>query len=191
MRLRRAGPIGQLAPMRTTPLALPEVLVIEPDVHRDPRGFFLETYRSDRYHDLGIRMPFVQDNYSRSVRGTVRGLHAQRRTPQGKLIRVVAGAIFDVAVDIRPDSPTRGRWVGAELSAENFLQCWVPPGFAHGFCALSEVADVEYKCTTVFDGADEIGVVWDDPDVGITWPVTSPLLSAKDRMLPRLRDLVG
>lgn len=174
--------------MRVTPLALPEVLLIEPHVHHDPRGFFLETYRADRYREVGIGASFVQDNHSRSLRGTLRGLHAQRRTPQGKLVRVVAGTIFDVAVDIRPGSPTFGRWVGAELSAENFLQCWVPPGFAHGFCVLSEAAEVEYKCTAVYDPTDEIGVVWDDPDIAIAWPIREPLLSTKDRELPRLRE---
>ena len=175
--------------MRFTPLALPDVILVEPDVHRDPRGFFLETYHLDKYRAGGIPGPFVQDNHSRSVRGTLRGLHAQRRRPQGKLVRAVDGEMFDVAVDIRRGSPTFGRWVGVRLSGENFQQLYVPPGFAHGFCVLSEVVNVEYKCTDVYDAADEIGLAWNDPDVGIEWPVGEPIISDKDRRLPRLRDL--
>ena len=175
--------------MRFTPLALPDVILVEPDVHRDPRGFFLETYHLDKYRAGGIPGPFVQDNHSRSVRGTLRGLHAQRRRPQGKLVRAVDGEMFDVAVDIRRGSPTFGRWVGVRLSGENFQQLYVPPGFAHGFCVLSEVVNVEYKCTDVYDAADEIGLAWNDPDVGIEWPVREPIISDKDRRLPRLRDL--
>ena len=175
--------------MRFTPLALPDVILVEPDVHRDARGFFLETYHLDKYRAGGVPGPFVQDNHSRSVRGTLRGLHAQRRRPQGKLVRAVDGEMFDVAVDIRRDSPTFGRWVGVRLSGENFQQLYVPPGFAHGFCVLSEVVNVEYKCTDVYDAADEIGLAWNDPDVGIEWPVREPIISDKDRRLPRLRDL--
>jgi len=175
--------------VRFTPLALPDVILVEPDVHRDPRGFFLETYHLDKYRAGGIPGPFVQDNHSRSVRGTLRGLHAQRRRPQGKLVRAVDGEMFDVAVDIRRGSPTFGRWVGVRLSGENFQQLYVPPGFAHGFCVLSEVVNVEYKCTDVYDAADEIGLAWNDPDVGIEWPVGEPIISDKDRRLPRLRDL--
>jgi dTDP-4-dehydrorhamnose 3,5-epimerase len=175
--------------VRFTPLALPDVILVEPDVHRDARGFFLETYHLDKYRTGGIPGPFVQDNHSRSVRGTLRGLHAQRRRPQGKLVRAVDGEMFDVAVDIRRGSPTFGRWVGVRLSGENFQQLYVPPGFAHGFCVLSEVVNVEYKCTDVYDATDEIGLVWNDPDVGIEWPVREPIISDKDRRLPRLRDL--
>jgi dTDP-4-dehydrorhamnose 3,5-epimerase len=175
--------------VRFTPLALPDVILVEPDVHRDARGFFLETYHLDKYRAGGVPGPFVQDNHSRSVRGTLRGLHAQRRRPQGKLVRAVDGEMFDVAVDIRRDSPTFGRWVGVRLSGENFQQLYVPPGFAHGFCVLSEVVNVEYKCTDVYDAADEIGLAWNDPDVGIEWPVREPIISDKDRRLPRLRDL--
>jgi dTDP-4-dehydrorhamnose 3,5-epimerase len=175
--------------VRFTPLALPDVILVEPDVHRDARGFFLETYHLDKYRAGGIPGPFVQDNHSRSVRGTLRGLHAQRRRPQGKLVRAVDGEMFDVAVDIRRGSPTFGRWVGVRLSGENFQQLYVPPGFAHGFCVLSEVVNVEYKCTDVYDATDEIGLVWNDPDVGIEWPVREPIISDKDRRLPRLRDL--
>ncbi|PYQ14698.1 MAG: dTDP-4-dehydrorhamnose 3,5-epimerase [Acidobacteria bacterium] len=175
--------------MRFTRLELPEVILVEPDVHRDPRGFFLETYHLDKYRAGGVPGPFVQDNHSRSVQGTLRGLHAQRRRPQGKLVRAVEGEMFDVAVDIRRDSATFGRWVAVRLSGENFHQLYVPPGFAHGFCVLSRVVHVEYKCTELYDPADEIGVAWNDPDVAIGWPVRDPIVSEKDRRLPRLQDL--
>ena len=177
--------------MRFTRLELPEVILVEPDVHRDPRGFFLETYHLDKYRAGGVPGPFVQDNHSRSVQGTLRGLHAQRRRPQGKLVRAVEGEMFDVAVDIRRDSATFGRWVAVRLSGENFHQLYVPPGFAHGFCVLSPVVHVEYKCTELYDPADEIGVAWNDPDVAIGWPVRDPIVSEKDRRLPRLQDLQG
>ena len=175
--------------MRFTPLALPEVILVEPDVHRDARGFFLETYHLEKYRAGGVSGPFVQDNHSRSGRGTLRGLHAQRRRPQGKLVRAVDGEMFDVAVDIRRASPTFGRWVGVRLSGENFRQLYVPAGFAHGFCVLSEVVHVEYKCTDFYDPGDEIGLAWNDPDVGIEWPVSDPIVSEKDRRLPRLKGL--
>ena len=175
--------------MKFTPLALPEVILVEPDVHRDARGFFLETYHLEKYRAGGIPGPFVQDNHSRSVRRTLRGLHAQRRRPQGKLVRAVEGEMFDVAVDIRRGSATFGRWVGVRLSGDDFRQLYVPAGFAHGFCVLSDVVHVEYKCTELYDGADEIGLAWDDPDVGIEWPIEDPVISDKDRRLPRLRDL--
>jgi len=175
--------------VRFTRLELPEVILVEPDVHRDPRGFFLETYHLDKYRAGGVPGPFVQDNHSRSVQGTLRGLHAQRRRPQGKLVRAVEGEMFDVAVDIRRDSATFGRWVAVRLSGENFHQLYVPPGFAHGFCVLSPVVHVEYKCTELYDPADEIGVAWNDPDVAIGWPVRDPIVSEKDRRLPRLQDL--
>jgi len=175
--------------VRFTPLALPDVILVEPDVHRDARGFFLETYHVERYRSGGIPGPFVQDNHSRSVRGTLRGLHAQRRRPQGKLVRAVDGEMFDVAVDIRRASPTFGRWVGVRLSGENFRQLYVPAGFAHGFCVLSEVVNVEYKCTDFYDPGDEIGLVWNDPEVGIEWPVSDPIISEKDRRLPPLKSL--
>jgi len=167
--------------MRFVPTDLPGVLVIEPDVYRDPRGFFLETYHSLKYRDGGVDVTFVQDNHSRSARGTLRGLHAQRAHPQAKLIRVLQGEIFDVAVDIRRGSPTFLRWVGVTLSAENFHQCFVPTGFAHGFCVLSESAEVEYKCTDYYDPQDELRILWNDPAIGVTWPVSEPLLSDKDR----------
>ena len=176
--------------MKFTALALPEVILVEPDVHRDARGFFLETYHLEKYRAGGIAGPFVQDNHSRSVQGTLRGLHAQRRRPQGKLVRAVDGEMFDVAVDIRRGSASFGRWVGVRLSGENFQQLYVPPGFAHGFCVLSKVVHVEYKCTDFYDAADEIGLAWNDPDVGIEWPVRDPIVSDKDRKLPALKNLL-
>ena len=175
--------------MRFTPTALPEVILVEPDVHRDERGFFLESYHAEKYSQGGIRGPFVQDNHSRSVQGTLRGLHAQLRRPQGKLVRAVEGEMLDVAVDIRPGSPTFGRWVAARLSGENFRQLYIPSGFAHGFCVLSPVVHVEYKCTDFYDRADEIAIAWNDPDIGIDWPIAEPMLSAKDQAAPRLREL--
>ena len=166
---------------------LPGVLIVEPAVFRDPRGFFLETFHAARYREGGIPYDFVQDNHSKSVRGTLRGLHAQRRRPQGKLVRAAQGEIFDVAVDIRPGSATFGKWVGARLSGESFRQMFIPPGFAHGFCVLSATAEVEYKCTDFYDRADEIGARWDS--VGIEWPIQDPLLSPKDAALPTLLEL--
>jgi len=175
--------------VRVEPYALPDVLIIDPDVHVDGRGFFVETYHADRYRRHGIAGPFVQDNHSRSPARTLRGLHLQLQHPQGKLIRVIEGEIFDVAVDVRRGSPTFGRWVGVSLSAENFKQCYVPQGFAHGFCVLSEIAQVEYKCTDVYDPASEIGIMWNDPAVGIAWPVDQPILSPRDGRHPALADL--
>ena len=166
---------------------LPGVLIVEPDVFRDSRGFFLETFHAARYREGGIPYGFVQDNHSRSVRRTLRGLHAQRKKPQGKLVRAARGEIFDVAVDVRPGSPTFGEWVGERLSEENFRQMFIPPGFAHGFCVLSDFADVEYKCTELYDRADEIGARWDT--AGIDWPLEDPLLSPKDAALPSLDEL--
>jgi len=172
--------------VRVIPTDIPDVLVIEPDVIRDSRGFFVETYHADRYKQHGMPLPFVQDNHSRSVGRTVRGLHLQVRHVQGKLIRAVEGEIYDVAVDVRRGSPTFGQWVAVTLSAENFRQCYVPPGFAHGFCVTSAVAQVEYKCTDVYDRAGELGIAWNDPAIGITWPVTDPILSARDQKNPDL-----
>ena len=165
------------------------VLVVEPDVHRDDRGFFLETYHHGKYAEGGIDATFVQDNHSKSGRGTLRGLHAQWRRPQGKLVRVLDGEIFDVAVDLRRSSPTFGRWVGVTLDSVNHRQIWVPPGFLHGFCVVSETAEVEYKCTDLYDPGGELGVLWNDPDIGIAWPVDEPVLSGKDQTAPRLRDV--
>ncbi|MFQ3580607.1 MAG: dTDP-4-dehydrorhamnose 3,5-epimerase [Chloracidobacterium sp.] len=169
---------------------LPGVVMIEPQVFRDHRGFFLESYHQAKFAQAGLDVTFVQDNHSKSVRGTLRGLHAQRRRPQGKLVRVVSGEIFDVVVDIRPSSLTFGRWLGVTLSAENFRQLYVPPGFVHGFCVVSETAEVLYKCTALYDPTDEIGIVWNDPELGIDWGVQSPVVSDKDRRLPTLRALM-
>lgn len=175
--------------MKIIETALPGVLIIEPAVFGDERGFFLESFHAKRYRDAGIDMVFVQDNHSRSRKGVLRGLHFQRRYPQGKLVRVSRGSIFDVAVDINPASPTFGQYVGVTLSDENHRQMWIPPGYAHGFCVLSEVADFEYKCTDLYYPEDEGGVLWSDPDLNIQWPITEPLLSAKDLALPSLADL--
>jgi dTDP-4-dehydrorhamnose 3,5-epimerase len=176
--------------MRFTPTAIPDVVLIEPEVHRDARGFFLETWHQRRYAEGGIPGPFVQDNHSHSRGGTLRGLHAQVRHRQGKLVRVVEGEVFDVAVDIRRGSPTFGRWAGDRLSGENLRQLWIPPGFAHGFCVLSEAAHLEYKCTDFYDASDEIAIAWNDPAIGIEWPIDDPTLSAKDAAAPRLADLI-
>lgn len=165
---------------------LPGVLIIEPRVFRDERGFFLETFHAARYADHGLSLPFVQDNHSRSVRHTLRGLHFQRTKPQGKLVRAVQGEIFDVAADIDPASPTYGQWVGVYLSADTFRQIYVPPGYAHGFCVVSEVAEVEYKCTDFYDPADESGVMWNDPVLSVDWPTTTPTLSGRDQSHPSL-----
>ncbi len=172
--------------MRFIQTDIPGVVIIEPDVHRDPRGYFLETYHERKYAEGGIQGPFVQDNHSFSLRGTLRGLHAQRRRPQGKLVRAVEGEMFDVAVDIRRGSPTFSKWVGVTLSGENFRQFYIPPGFAHGFCVLSERVHVVYKCTDFYDREDEFGVAWNDPEIGIAWPITEPALSARDTTAPRL-----
>lgn len=176
--------------MKVIETQLPGVRIIEPRVHGDSRGFFVETFQAERYRtDVGIELPFVQDNHSRSGRGVLRGMHSQRKRPQGKLVRVARGAVFDVAVDIDPRSATFGKWVGVTLSDENCRQFWVPPGYAHGFVVLSDVADFEYKCTNYYDPSDEVGVMWNDPDVGIVWPLDDPLLSAKDQKLPSLAQL--
>jgi len=175
--------------VRFIPAGIPDVIIIEPDVHRDGRGYFVETYHADKYRAAGIHVAFVQDNHSASVGGTVRGLHLQLRRPQGKLIRVVEGEIFDVAVDVRRGSPTFGRWTGVTLTADNFRQCYVPPGFAHGFAVLSRVAQVQYKCTDVYDPEDEIGIAWNDPALAIGWPVEQPFLSERDRRHPSFAEV--
>jgi len=161
--------------------ALEGVLVIEPKVFRDDRGFFAETYHADRYAEAGIDVGFVQDNHSRSVQWTLRGLHAQLRRPQAKLVRVLQGAILDVAVDIRQGSPTFRKWVSAELTSESFRQMYIPAGFAHGFCVLSETAEVEYKCSDLYDPSAELRLLWNDPEIGVAWPTSAPLLSQKDK----------
>jgi dTDP-4-dehydrorhamnose 3,5-epimerase len=172
----------------TTPL--PGVIVIEPDVFHDPRGFFFETYHAHKYREGGIAPSFVQDNHSRSTRGTLRGMHAQRLRPQGKLVRVLLGEVFDVAVDIRRGSPTFLKWFGVTLSAENFRQCYVPPGFAHGFVVTSEVAEFEYKCTDFYDPTAELRIHWNDPAIGIAWPVQEPVLSDKDLTARPIAELM-
>ncbi|MBL8138800.1 MAG: dTDP-4-dehydrorhamnose 3,5-epimerase [Acidobacteria bacterium] len=172
--------------MTVTDAPLPGLKIIEPAVFRDQRGFFLETYHQRRYCDAGIDTVFVQDNYSRSGRGTIRGLHIQVTSPQAKLVRVVHGVIFDVAVDVRRGSPTFGRWFGETLSADNFKQLYIPGGFAHGFAVVSNYAEIEYKCSAFYDPADEISIRWDDPAIGVEWPVESPLLSARDAAAPSL-----
>lgn len=175
--------------MKFVRAAIPDVVVIEPDVYKDRRGFFLETYHAEKYRAGGIGDVFVQDNQSSSAGGTIRGLHLQLQRPQGKLIRVIEGEIFDVAVDVRRGSPTFGRWVGVTLSAANFKQCYIPKGFAHGFAVVSDVAQVEYKCTDVYDASSEIGIAWNDPAIGIVWPVSNPVLSDRDQRHPRLAEI--
>ena len=172
--------------MRVEQTSIPGVLIIEPDVHRDGRGYFVETYRADKYLQAGIADAFVQDNQSRSAGGTLRGLHLQLKQPQGKLIRVIEGEIYDIAVDVRRGSATFGQWVAVTLSGENFRQCYIPPGFAHGFYVVTAVADVEYKCTDVYDPTGELGIAWNDPALAIPWPNPAPILSARDQNHPTL-----
>jgi dTDP-4-dehydrorhamnose 3,5-epimerase len=177
--------------VKVTPCEIPEVLILEPRIHRDDRGFFLESWREDRLASLGIIARFVQDNHSHSIQGTLRGLHYQVQAPQGKLVRVVSGEVYDVAVDLRRSSPTFGRWVSGTLSRSNNQQLWIPPGFAHGFYVLSESADLLYKCTDYYAPSDDRALKWDDPELGIPWPLISglpPLLSTKDAAAPLLRD---
>jgi len=166
--------------MRVIETALPGVLIIEPDVLADNRGFFLVTYSAKRYADAGLPESFVQDNHSRSVPGTLRGLHYQLEQPQAKLVRCIRGALFDVAVDIRKGSPTFARWIGVELSAANKRQLFIPPGFAHGFCVPIEESEMEYKCSDYYAPDDEFGIVWNDPTLRIEWPIEDPVVSAKD-----------
>jgi dTDP-4-dehydrorhamnose 3,5-epimerase len=169
---------------------LPGVIRIRPKVFSDDRGFFVETYKYSAFRQHGIPDVFLQDNHSRSTRGVLRGLHYQKPPrAQGKLVRVVHGEAFDVALDIRSGSPTFGQWLGQRLSAENHIVVYIPPGFAHGFVVLSEVAEIEYKVTSEFSREHERGIVWNDPDVSIEWPVREPILSERDRGFPRLRDI--
>jgi dTDP-4-dehydrorhamnose 3,5-epimerase len=168
---------------------LQDCVIIDPKVFGDERGFFLETFQADRYSELaGITLPFVQDNHSRSSKAVLRGLHYQKMKPQGKLVRVVRGEVYDVAVDIRKGSATFGEWEGVILSENNKKQFWVPPGFAHGFVVLSDTADFEYKCTDYYDSSDEGSISWSDPDLNISWPIANPILSTKDASAPRLVD---
>lgn len=174
--------------MEVTELPLSGLKLIRPHVFRDARGFFVETYSEPRYREVGIDVRFVQDNHSRSARGTLRGLHYQSAPGQAKLIRVTHGRIFDVAVDIRPDSPTFGKWFGEYLDAEEHLQLFIPVGFAHGFCVVSDAAEVTYKVSTVYDATTEVGLSWNDPDIGVEWPVKEPLLSARDQSAESFRE---
>jgi dTDP-4-dehydrorhamnose 3,5-epimerase len=177
--------------VRVTPLDIPGAMVIEPDVFRDPRGFFLETYHARRYADAGLAEQFVQDNYSRSVRGTLRGLHFQEPHAQGKLVMAVDGVVFDVVVDVRKGSPSFGQWYAIELSAENMKQMYIPPGCAHGFCVTSETAAFLYKCTDFYSPKDERGILWNDPALNIAWPITTPILSAKDQAYKTLAEMAA
>ncbi|QRF89068.1 dTDP-4-dehydrorhamnose 3,5-epimerase [Alcaligenes faecalis] len=176
--------------MIVLPTALPGVLIIEPQVFGDHRGFFKETFSAQRYQEqAGITLPFVQDNHSRSGKGVLRGLHFQKTRPQGKLVSVGTGAVFDVAVDINPQSATFGQYVGVELSDTNHRQLWIPPGYAHGFCVLSDTADFLYKCTDYYFPQDEGGLAWNCPEVNIAWPIAEPQLSPKDQHYPQLSEL--
>jgi len=174
--------------MKIVATALPEVLIVEPQLFGDQRGFFLETYQLERYAEGGISRPFVQDNLSRSARGVLRGLHLQNPSTQGKLVTVMRGKVLDVAVDVRVGSPTFGRHVAVELSEENRRQLWVPRGFAHGFVVLSETADFFYKCDNPYSPENEIVVRWDDPAIGIAWGVEKPSLGARDAAAPTLAE---
>lgn len=176
--------------MKVVKTKIRDCVIIEPEVFGDERGFFLETFQAERYAELaGITLPFVQDNHSRSSKRVLRGLHFQKTKPQGKLVRVVRGEVYDVAVDLRKNSPTFSQWEGVILSAENKIQFWVPPGFAHGFVVLSDTADFEYKCTDYYDPLDEGSILWNDPSLNIPWPIKEPLLSEKDGQAPLLIDL--
>ncbi len=176
--------------MKFTQTKLPEVIAIDPIVHQDPRGFFYENYQVKKFAEGGITLPFVQDNHSRSTKGVLRGMHFQLNHPQGKLVRVVKGEVFDVAIDIRPSSPRFKQWVGENLSDSNKRMLYVPPGFAHGFLVLSDIAEVEYKCTDLYSPPDERGIIWNDPDINIKWPVKEPILSEKDKKNSFLKDLL-
>src|SRR5262244_3254726 len=167
---------------------LDEIKVIVPDVHGDERGFFVETFRTDQFAQLGLPTEFVQDNHSRSSRGVLRGLHFQWDPPMGKLMRVTYGSAFLVAVDVRKGSPTLGQWFGLQVSAENKKQVWAPVGFARGFCALSDFAEIQYKCTAIYNSKGESGIQWNDPDIGIEWPISDCILSEKDRNAQTLRE---
>lgn len=174
--------------MKVTATELPEVLLIEPRLFSDKRGHFFETWVDPRYREAGIPKPFVQDNFSRSAFGTLRGLHFQKPNAQGKLVTVLAGRIFDVAVDLRTDSPRFAQWVGFELDGDAPRQLWIPPGFGHGFCVISEYADFFYKCTSFYSPDTERSVRWDDPDLAIDWPIDEPLISNKDAQAPLLAE---
>ena len=177
--------------MKVIETKLPGVLIIEPKVFGDTRGFFKETFQAQRFREAGIEYEFVQDNHSRSQKGVLRGLHFQITKPQGKLVSCSQGAVFDVAVDVDPLSATFGQYVGIELTEDNHRQFWVPPGYAHGFCVLTDTADFQYKCTDYYYPSDEGGLIWNDPDVAIEWPIDQPFLSDKDAKLPTLKELAN
>ena len=169
---------------------IPDVKIVQPKIYGDERGFFLETFEQKRYQEmLGINLDFVQDNHSRSQKNVLRGLHFQTKNPQGKLVRVVRGKVFDVAVDIRKNSKTYGKWIGVVLSEDNKTQLWIPPGLAHGFLVLSDIADFEYKCTNYYDPTSEGCLLWNDPTVNINWPISTPTLSEKDKLGKTLQEL--
>lgn len=174
--------------MQVIETSLPGVLVLKPRIFSDARGFFLETYNEARYREAGVPCTFVQDNHSRSSKGILRGLHYQVTQPQDKLVWCLQGEVWDVAVDVRKDAPTFGKWFGVRLSAEEKTQFFVPAGFAHGFCVLSETAEVAYKCSRLYAPNDEGGIIWNDPDLGIDWPTNDPILSQKDAALPSLKN---
>ena len=176
-------------PISITPTPLDGVLLIEPDCFQDERGFFLESYQAERYQAAGIKEKFVQDNHSRSAKWVLRGLHFQVKRPQAQIVTVIRGRIFDVAVDLRPPSATFGQWFGVELSDTVPRQIYMAPGFAHGFCVLSDWTDLHYKVSRIYDPHDEGGLVWNDPDVGIRWPVEAPLVAPRDAALPRICHL--
>lgn len=175
--------------MKVIQTDLPGVLVIEPKVFGDQRGYFLETFQAERYSDAGIDRNFVQDNLSFSAKGVLRGLHFQIKHPQAKLVQVLKGSVYDVAVDIRPESPTFGKWAGTELSEDNHRQFFIPEGFAHGFCVLTGTALFSYKCSDYYKPDDEGGIIWSDPEIGIDWPLKNPVLSQKDSVYPRLSGI--
>lgn len=176
--------------MNITQTSIPGVIIFTPPVFTDTRGYFLETYQQHKYAEAGIPKPFVQDNQSYSTKDVLRGLHFQLRHPQGKLVRVTQGSVFDVAIDIRRNSPTFGKWHGEILSAENKKQMYIPENFAHGFCVLSDSAEFLYKCTDFYTPGDEAGLIWDDPQLGIEWPINQPILSTKDAQLPKLSAIL-
>lgn len=175
--------------MKISQTKLPGLVIIEPQVFGDHRGWFLEAWSNERYKQAGIEKDFVQDNASFSPKGILRGLHCQNPGAQGKLVQVLSGEIFDVAVDVRVGSPTFAQWYGNRLSADNHRQMYIPAGFAHGFCVLSETAIFSYKCTEYFSPSTEFGIIWNDPDIGIDWPIKEPTLSQKDSTYPKLADI--
>lgn len=175
--------------MKVVETGIDGLLVLEPKVFADPRGFFMETYKESVFKELGLNTHWVQDNHSRSPQGILRGLHFQQPNPQAKLVRVTTGAVFDVAVDVRKGSKTFGKHYALELSAENKRMLYIPEGFAHGFCVVSEIADFQYKCSALYSPSDEHGIFWNDPDLGIKWPIQDPTLSEKDKKFGRLRDI--